>query len=381
MKDILPKRFFVLFVAAVTAVLFLFAGSALAEPDISGQWQSNLGVVYTLTQIGDKFTWHMPSTNQTGFGDIDGTNVSAVWPIGFATGTVTVDAANRGITINWSNGVIFTRPASPSPTPPTPAYTWEQIGTAASAIYAGGNRLFATNPGSGDIYEYNGTPGSWTKVGGPGNMFAVGGNGQIYGLSPDLSGVWKYNNSPMNWTQIGGPASKIYARGDKLFATNPSTGDIYQYNGTPNSWTKVGGPGNMFAVGGMGQLYGISPDMSGVWKYDGTPMNWTKIGGPASKIYAGGNKLFATNPGSGDIYQYNGTPNSWTKVGGPGYTFTVGGNGQLYGISPDMSGVWKYSGTPMNWSIIGEGAYAIAAAGNNLFGIQSGTLTVWRYVP
>jgi len=306
MKDILPKRFFVLFVAAVTAVLFLFAGSALAEPDISGQWQSNLGVVYTITQIGDKFTWHMPSTNQTGFGDIDGTNVSAVWPIGFATGTVTVDAANRGITINWSNGVIFTRPASSPPPPPTPAYTWEQIGTAASAIYAGGNRLFATNPGSGDIYEYNGTPGSWTKV---------------------------------------------------------------------------GGPGNMFAVGGMGQLYGISPDMSGVWKYDGTPMNWTKIGGPASKIYAGGNKLFATNPGSGDIYQYNGTPNSWTKAGGPGYTFTVGGNGQLYGISPDMSGVWKYSGTPMNWSIIGEGAYAIAAAGNNLFGIQSGTLTVWRYVP
>ncbi|MBN2223388.1 MAG: hypothetical protein JW765_01800 [Deltaproteobacteria bacterium] len=381
MKNILAKRSFVLFTIVITAAFCFFAGSAFAEPDISGQWQSNLGVIYNITQIGDKFTWHMPSNNQMGFGDINGTNVSAVWPIGYATGTITVDTANRGIGINWSNGVVFTRPASPPPAPTPPAYTWQQIGTPAAAIYAGGNRLFATNPSSGDIYEYSGTPGSWTKVGSPGNMFAVGGNGQLYGLSPDLSGVWRYDNTPMNWTQIGGPASRIYARGNQLFATNPSTGDIYQYNHTPDSWTKIGGPGNVFAVGGMGQLYGLSPDMSGVWRYDGTPMSWTKIGGPASKIYAGGNQLFATNPSTGDIYRYDGTPNAWTKVGGPGYSFTVGGNGQLYGISPDMSGVWKYSGTPMIWTIIGEQAYAIAAAGNNLYGIQSGTLTVWRYIP
>ncbi len=254
MKRIVSKRFFVLSMVLATALCCFFAGSALAEPDISGQWESSLGIGYTITQIGDKFTWNTPSNNQMGFGDIDGTNVSAVWPFGFATGTITVDAANRGTAIAWSNGVTFTRPAAPAPAPAPPTYSWEKIGTAASGIYAGGNRLFATNPSTGDIYEYNGTPGSWTKVGSPGSMFAVGGNGQLYGISPDMSGVWRYDNSPMNWTRIGGAASKIYARGNQLFATNPSTGDIYQYNRTPYSWTKEGSPGIMISEGGNGQL-------------------------------------------------------------------------------------------------------------------------------
>jgi hypothetical protein len=380
MKNVLLRKSLVSSALAAVAIFCLFVGPALAEPDISGQWQSNLGVMYDVTQVGTTFTWHMPSTNQLGFGHISGTTVTAVWPIGYATGTVTVDAANRGITIAWNNGVTFTRPMVIPPLPPTPTYSWEQIGTAASAIYAGGNRLFATNPSSGNIYEYNGTPGAWTQVGGPGNMFAVGGTGQLYGLSPDLSGVWRYDNTPMAWTQIGGPASKIYARGNQLYAISPSSGDIYQYNGAPGSWTRIGGPGYMFAVGGGTHLYGISPDMSGVWRYDGTPTAWTQIGGTAGKIFAGGNKLFATNPSTGDIYEYNGTPNSWTQVGGPGNTFTVGGNGKLYGLSPDMSGVWRYDGTPMLWTIIGEHMMSIAAGGDNLYGIQSGTLTVWHYI-
>jgi hypothetical protein len=107
------------------------------------------------------------------------------------------------------------------------------------AVIAGGTRLYATNPDTGDIYRYEGVPMSWTKVGGPGSQFAAN-NSTLYGLSPDGSGVWQFSGTPMDWTQVGGPAGSISAGGDRLYATNPDTGDIYRYEGVPMSWTKVG---------------------------------------------------------------------------------------------------------------------------------------------
>jgi hypothetical protein len=226
--------------------------------------------------------------------------------------------------------------------------------------------LYATPVNGDGIYRYDGSPMAWTKIGGPGKMFALDDHGHLYGLSPDGGGVFRYDGSPMKWTQIGGPTGAIYAGGGVLFATNPQTGDIYQYSGKPMVWGKIGRPGKTFTVDGKGRLYGVSPDGSAVYRYDGTPMAWTKIGGKCSAVFAGGCGLYAACGTSSEVFCYSLAPSLWTKVGGPGKTFAVDDEGRLYGLSPDGSGVFRYDGrwnAPQEWTRVGGAAGMIFAGG------------------
>ncbi len=223
-------------------------------------------------------------------------------------------------------------------------------------------------PLSGDgIYRYDGKPMAWTKIGGPGKMFALNDYGFLYGLSPDGSGVYSYDGTPGKWTQIGGPAGTILAGGSYVFATNPQTGDVYRYGGKPLTWTKVGGPGKMFAADSKGRLYGISPDGSGIYRFDGTPMKWTMIKNtPTSTLYAGGSALYATESSGGDLLHYSLTPLHWNLVGGPGKMFAVDDTGKVFGLSPDGSGVFRYKGSwnnLKNWMVVGGAAGKIFAGG------------------
>ena len=52
--------------------------------------------------------------------------------------------------------------------------TWTEIGSPAATLIAGGNDLYATNPDTGDIWQWNGTPYEWTCIGTPGHMFVAG---------------------------------------------------------------------------------------------------------------------------------------------------------------------------------------------------------------
>ncbi|MGO4748627.1 hypothetical protein AB4212_08350 [Streptomyces sp. 2MCAF27] len=231
-----------------------------------------------------------------------------------------------------------------------------QIGGPAAEVYAGGAGLFAVNPGTRDIYKYNGgtAQGNWSRVGGPGRTFAVTGD-HLYGLSPDGGGIYEWTHHGDEWKRIGDAATNIYAGGAGLFATNPQSGDLFKYNGGtgPKSWSRVGGPGRTFAVSGD-HLYGLSSDGSGVWEWTGHGDQWKRIGDAATNIYAGGAGLFATNPQSGDLFKYNGGsgPKGWSRVGGPGRTFVVS-NTHVYGLSPDGSEVFRWTGQGDKWSYIG----------------------------
>ena len=357
-------------------------GIALAQSDISGEWESNFGKTYRITQLGTVFNWNVPGSSEFGVGDVEGDTAKALWPFGYAEGIITTDSADRGTMITWDNGVIFTRPGdggAPEPEPgpePEPALedNWELIGTSATEIYAGGGELIGVISGTGDIYQYNGSPNNWTMIGWACSSLAVDSNGYIYGITPD--GVWAYSGMPMSWALIWDTGIEIYAGGRNLFATDSATGDIYRYSGTPHNWTMVGGSGNMFAIDDTGRLYGLSG--AGIWEFSGTPESWTQISGPALKIFAGGDKLFATFSPTGDIYQYNGSPHDWTRIGTSGMTFTVDSSGQLYGLSP--TGVFRYDGTPMGWTQIGGPGVDIEAGRNELYGLTSDG-RVWRYIP
>jgi len=265
------------------------------------------------------------------------------------------------------------------------ASSWQQIWGPAGTVVGyydvikGTSVIYATELSTGDIFRYDGTPFKWTKVGGPGKIFAVNSKGDLYGLSPDGKGVFQYTGTPGKWTQIGGPANGIYAGGDKLFATNPQTGDIAQYTGVPMNWTKVGGPGNMFAVDTKGILYGLSPDQKGIFQYSGTPGKWTQIGASSYRIYAGG-EIYAIGQIAEEIFRYDGIPFKWTKIGGPGNMFAVSSKGDLYGLSADKKSVNQYTGTPWKWASIGGSAAAIYTGGEILLATSPGTNNLWAYL-
>lgn len=104
-------------------------------------------------------------------------------------------------------------------------------------------------------------------------------------LSAD--GVWRYNGTPDSWTQIGGPAFGIYGGGEYGLVATMGGGDIYHYLGSPNNWERIGGPGRdclalaTFVVTND-TVYGLCPDDSRgyISRYNGTPDSWIQIGGP-----------------------------------------------------------------------------------------------------
>jgi len=254
----------------------------------------------------------------------------------------------------------------------------------ASSVSWGQDVMTYAVPLAGDgIYRYDKTPMIWTKIGGPGKMFAIDDTAHLYGLSPDGSGVYRYDGSPMKWTQVGGPAGAIYAGGNSLFATSPLNGDLYEYQGTPMKWAKIGEPGKMFAVDRKGRIYGVSPDGNGVYRYDGAPMAWTRIADQASAIYAGGCGLYVVSGANKDIYCFHLVPYLWARVGGPGKMFAVDDFGRLFGLSPDGSAVMRYDGAwnaNSKWMPVGGAAGKIFAGGNGrLFATNPQTSDLMSY--
>ena len=94
---------------------------------------------------------------------------------------------------------------------------WEQIGGYTKTLYAAPGYLYSIGQ-TGDIFQYNGLPYFWTKIGGPGKMFAASEEGDLYRISPDGEGIYRYLGVPDEWEKIGGESEKIFAQGDNLYS-------------------------------------------------------------------------------------------------------------------------------------------------------------------
>ncbi|MET8956809.1 hypothetical protein [Streptomyces sp. NPDC004533] len=175
--------------------------------------------------------------------------------------------------------------------------SWNQVATDPTGqIYGGGyddvDLLVSTNPFSGELFLYQGTPGDWKndwkRISGPSGGVAITAN-TIYSLTTDRSSLYSYDVRQDSWTRIAGPTGQIYGGEWGLVSTNPQTGDLFRYRGNRDDWEMIGegigGPGNSFAV--ERSLYrsctNPGPD-SGVYKYDESDKSWTKIGPVAESI-------------------------------------------------------------------------------------------------
>jgi hypothetical protein len=303
---------------------------------------------------------------------------------------------------------------------PKPEDRWEWIGAQAKTLITGGEQLYMVNNTTGDIFQYNGSPGSWTRIGGPAHSF-VAHLRSLYALSMDKGGIYEYLGKPDKWARIHGAAKAICAGGASLFFTDPGTGDIYEYH--PKSTKnikydiegpqKVGGPGHMFVVDAFkGTLFGLSTDRKAVFIYERKVKRWKKIAGPVDKILAGSStskvrhEVFAIQPQNKGVLmivfqekheRLTGTtvPEeiSRTQIGGPAAELAVGiFEGKLWGLSPDRSGIFVPDNTQKNesgkyqWKKIGGPAWKIFSGGKcsqgyckDLLYIIDSERNVWRY--
>jgi len=86
----------------------------LAIPNVSGQWKSSIGLLYSITQQGSQFEWTVTKPSEKGQGIVKGKEVSASWKgesgSGSSTGQITaIDTTGTATQIDWKNGVRFYR--------------------------------------------------------------------------------------------------------------------------------------------------------------------------------------------------------------------------------------------------------------------------------
>jgi hypothetical protein len=281
-----------------------------------------------------------------------------------ASGTA-AGASARSVILPWWQQTVYALGPNDSYVAEWTGSSWTEIGGPASHLYVGSAGVFATDPTSGNIAQYNASTNSWTVIGGPGMTFTQSG-GHLYGLSPQLNYVAEWNGTPGSWTIVySGDVTAIAGGGDGLVATLDFGNDAYVYNGTPGSWTQISGPNlaydGTFAVGDAG-IY-VLDDIGQVEQWTGSGQNWTLLGSLYNNLYVGGasNNVYATSELTGDIQVYDGSPNVWTTIGGPGAQFAVSRTA-LYGLAPDSSYVARYLPST-GWNEIGGAAAAIAADG------------------
>ncbi len=82
--------------------------------NVSGQWKSSIGVIYSITQQQDQFQWTAMNGSEKGSGTLKGYDANASWQGpqggGSAQGKIIgVDANGTAIKILWNNGVQFYR--------------------------------------------------------------------------------------------------------------------------------------------------------------------------------------------------------------------------------------------------------------------------------
>jgi len=195
--------------ALVVCVLMLAGpmGSPQSTPDLSGQWNSNIGAVYEIQQNGNQFTWTAPSLNQSGTGTVSGNNISINGPGWTVKGTITeTDSSGKPTKIVGENGVVLFRTTGgqtvsvklPTKPPITPA----PKAPAGGAVSLSGK----WNSSIGATYEIqqSGSQFTWSAP-----TLSQSGTGTISGNNITLSGPGWTVKGTITGTDGSGNATRI----------------------------------------------------------------------------------------------------------------------------------------------------------------------------
>jgi hypothetical protein len=204
--------------AVCVLILAAFVFTAQSAPDLSGKWNSNIGVVYEIQQSGSQFTWSVPSLNQSGTGTVSENNVTMSGPGWTVKGTITEkDASGKPTKIVGENGVVLLRTAGAplvSAKPPAqPPVTSAPKAPPAGAISLSGK----WNSSIGAAYEIqqSGSQFTWSAP-----SLSQSGTGTISGNNITLSGPgWTVKGMITETDSSGNPTKIVGENGVVLFRT------------------------------------------------------------------------------------------------------------------------------------------------------------------
>ena len=181
--------------------------SGVTDTGLTGQWNSNIGVVYEIQQSGTNFTWSVPSLSQSGTGTVSGNIVTMSGPGWTVRGVITdTDASGKPIKIVGENGVVLFRttgvtagPVKPPTQPPAPSVP--------SVLPATVNTLSGQwNSNIGVVYEIqqSGTNFTWSAP-----SLNQSGTGTISGTTVTMSGPGWTVKGTIAETDVSGRPTKI----------------------------------------------------------------------------------------------------------------------------------------------------------------------------
>jgi hypothetical protein len=175
------------------------------------------------------------------------------------------------------------------------------------------------------------------------------------------------------WTSIfNNTPDEIYVGGNKVFYRK--SGNLFRRDGS--TWVNFGSAGTQVVVDDLGQAYKLASNSVSLLKPGST--TWTALGHPlgfAFKLFAGGNKVYATN-NLGDLAIYAGGT-AWNWISSPAADFAVDSLGVIYSLASNLSNVKAYRNG--SWVQVG-GAAAGIVAGNRLYA-RSSSGDIWELYP
>jgi hypothetical protein len=128
---------------------------------------------------------------------------------------------------------------------------WDVIGGTSGVLIAGGDKLYKTDPMTGNVFRFTGLPAgnsnSWQQVGSPGFWFEVDNFGTLYGISPDKQGIYR-NRGGSTWEALDSSGGQRLEASNRFYAKDKNNTMVSRR--FPNGVWKFVADCNHFTAGG-----------------------------------------------------------------------------------------------------------------------------------